>query len=99
MINKLNHAYPQSIVTNNKDDSGSYKLSNNSKTSAKWEGRDLDAGKNIQNDSKASKALARDSKGERQITGDLRRSEIDQDLNKSDNCIKQQILEYPSGNH
>lgn len=98
MINKLNHAHPESIVTNNKDDSGTYKLSNTAKTGAKWEGPDLDAGKNIQNDSKASQALARESKGERKISGDLRRSEIDQDLNKSDNSIKQQILEYPSGN-
>jgi hypothetical protein len=101
MINKLNplaksNAHPESIVTNNKDDGGTYKLSNSEKPSAKWEGPDFDAAKNIEN---ASHALARDSKGERKISGDLRRSEIDQDLDQSKQSIKQQILEYPGGNH
>lgn len=101
MINKLNYAHPESIVTNNKDDSGTYKLSNTAKTGAKWEGPDLDAGKNIQNNSDAAQAFAKDTKGELNINGALRRSAIDQDLNQSDQksaAIKQQILEYPSGN-
>lgn len=71
------------------------------KSIAKWEGPDLDAGKKI-NDSGASQALAKDAKGELNISGALRRSAIDQDLDQSDQknaAIKQQILEYPSGNH
>ena len=101
MINKLNHAHPESIVTNNKDDSGSYKLSDAVKKGAKWEGPDLDASKNISNNSDAAQSLAKDTKGDLNISGALRRSAIDQDLNQSDQksaAIKQQILEYPSGN-
>jgi hypothetical protein len=72
------------------------------KSCAKWTGPEFDAAKNIHNDSDASQArnVAMDAKGTLNTNGALRRSVIDQDLDQPDMAasIKQQILEYPSGN-
>jgi hypothetical protein len=69
------------------------------KNSAKLTGSELDAVKNIQNDSDPAQAqsVAKDAKVALHANGNLCRSLIDQDLDQAKNCIKQQILEYPTG--